>query len=308
VPSSPLFVTASHARRIEHAERSLVVEGATAARRRIDHDQMVIAPIAGGAAVFTEPGSPFNKLAGLGFDGVPDEHALAVIEREFERRDCPLQVELASLADPAIGRLLTRRGYELVGFENVLGRPLASESTESLPDAPPDRSVVVTRAGPDDGESWMHAVTTGFLHPDAFDGPASHESFERDVLERIYTDLAAVSSYERYIARREGAVAGGASLRLDEGIAQLCGAATLPDHRRHGVQTALLRYRLLEASRRGCDIAIVTTQPGSKSQQNVQRFGFTLLYARAILVRARGNSQLPTPKLQLPTSNFQLPR
>jgi hypothetical protein len=51
------------------------------------------------------------------------------------------------------------------------------------------------------------------------------------------------------------------------------------------VQTSLLRYRLIESARRGCDVAVVTTQPGSKSQENVQRIGFALLYARAILVR-----------------------
>jgi hypothetical protein len=35
----------------------------------------------------------------------------------------------------------------------------------------------------------------------------------------------------------------------------------------------------------GCDIAVVTTAPGSKSQENVQRRGFDLLYTRAILVK-----------------------
>jgi GNAT superfamily N-acetyltransferase len=79
--------------------------------------------------------------------------------------------------------------------------------------------------------------------------------------------------------------AGGASLRLFEGIAQLCGAATLPEHRRHGVQSALLAARLEAAVRAGCDVAVVTTTPGSKSQENVQGQGFDLLYTRAILVR-----------------------
>ena len=74
-------------------------------------------------------------------------------------------------------------------------------------------------------------------------------------------------------------------MRLCEGIAQLCGAATLPEHRRHGVQSALLRGRLEIAGRAGCDVAVVTTQPGSKSQENVQKQGFELLYTRAILVR-----------------------
>lgn len=44
------------------------------------------------------------------------------------------------------------------------------------------------------------------------------------------------------------------------------------------------RHRGIEA-RLGCDVAVVTTVPGSKSQQNAQRQGFDLLYTRAILVK-----------------------
>ena len=88
-----------------------------------------------------------------------------------------------------------------------------------------------------------------------------------------------------YLALRDGVIAGGASLRMTEGIAQLTGAATAPAHRRRGVQTALLLARLTDAAAAGCDIAVVTTQPGSRSQQNVQRRGFDLLYTRAVLVK-----------------------
>ena len=89
----------------------------------------------------------------------------------------------------------------------------------------------------------------------------------------------------RYVALRDGVIAGGASFRMAEGVAQLAGAATAPAHRRRGVQTALLSARLADAAAAGCDVAVVTTQPGSKSQQNVQRQGFDLLYTRAILVK-----------------------
>ena len=89
-----------------------------------------------------------------------------------------------------------------------------------------------------------------------------------------------------YLARRDGAIAGGGSIRISDGLAQLSGAATLPAHRRRGVQSALLRARLLDAARHGCDLAVVTTEPASKSQQNVQRAGFSLLYSRAVLMRA----------------------
>ena len=54
------------------------------------------------------------------------------------------------------------------------------------------------------------------------------------------------------------------------------------------MQTALLDTRLADAARAGCDLAVVTTLPGSKSQHNVMRQGFALLYTRAILVREPG--------------------
>jgi ribosomal protein S18 acetylase RimI-like enzyme len=86
------------------------------------------------------------------------------------------------------------------------------------------------------------------------------------------------------VALRDGVFAGGAELRVGGGIAQFAGAATAPEHRRRGVQTALLSARLVDAAA-GCEVAVITTQPGSKSQQNAQRRGFDLLYTRATLVR-----------------------
>ena len=114
-------------------------------------------------------------------------------------------------------------------------------------------------------------------------GVPSHEEFPREVIARAERDFAV--GMTRYIALHDGMIAGGARLRTTEGIAQLTGAATAPAHRRRGVQTALLSARLADAAAAGCDIAVVTTQPGSKSQQNVQRQGFDLLYTRAVLVK-----------------------
>ena len=52
-------------------------------------------------------------------------------------------------------------------------------------------------------------------------------------------DLAAAGA-RAYAALRDGVLAGGARLRMAEGVAQFAGAATAPAHRRRGVQTALL--------------------------------------------------------------------
>jgi GNAT superfamily N-acetyltransferase len=271
------------ARRIEEAECRLLADAAETVRRRNPEAGVLVRPIGGGVAVFTSPGAPWNKLAGLGFGGL-DEGELAAVEREFERREAPLQVEFPSLGDNTMCATLTRRGYVLVGFENVLGLPL-----DRFAPRDPAPGVVVRPASPDEARTWTDAVITGFDHPDVQEGPKAHESFARETLERVMEELGATVGIRRYLASLDGAVAGGASLRLDDGIAQLCGAATLPAARRRGVQTTLLHFRLAEARREGCDIAVVTTQPGSKSQENVQRQGFALLYTRAILVRSFGS-------------------
>jgi GNAT superfamily N-acetyltransferase len=278
-----MFATASLAKRIEHAEAGLIRDAARACARRVSADRMVVREACGGVGVYVEPGAPFNKVAGLGFDGVPPLEFFESLEREFSERQAPLQFEVSSLADPSIVRLLTHREYLLVGFENVLGLPVDARVTDSLPPTVDD--IAVGETAEDESSLWIDTVTTGFLHPDLFDGPPSHESCARELLERIFADMAAAPGFERYLARRDGVVAGGASLRIQDGVAQLNGAATLPDHRRRGVQSALLRHRLADGARRGCDVAVVTTQPGSKSQQNVQRSGFSLLYTRAILVK-----------------------
>jgi len=274
----PLFCDTALAERIERAEAQLIAEAGEAAahRRRADTAGFVI-PVCGGVATFAEEGSPFNKVAGLGFAGVPGAAALDEIEQAFAACGAPVQVELAHLADPAIGVLLTGWGYRLTSFENVLGRSLTGE-----PEWAAAPGVEVRQIGADEFESWFDVVTDGFAHPDS-SGVPSHEEFPREVIARAERDFAV--GMTRYIALHDGMIAGGARLRTTEGIAQLTGAATAPAHRRRGVQTALLSARLADAAAAGCDIAVVTTQPGSKSQQNVQRQGFDLLYTRAVLVK-----------------------
>lgn len=230
-------------------------------------------------ASFAQAGSPFNKVAGLGFGSMPSAAALDEIERAFTARGAPVQIELSHLADPAFSVFLSERGYRLTSFENVLGLALRGQAERVTPPG-----VEVRRSGDDEFDAWLGVVADGFAHPDD-QGVPSHEKFPRDIILSAERDFAA-AGVMRYVAFTDGVIAGGAGLRLAEGVAQLTGAATAPAHRRRGVQTALLSARLADAAAAGCDVAVVTTQPGSKSQHNVQRRGFDLLYARAILVKS----------------------
>jgi hypothetical protein len=75
------------------------------------------------------------------------------------------------------------------------------------------------------------------------------------------------------------AIAGGA-LCIDDGVALLAGASTVPEGRRRGAQLALLDGRLRYAVEQGCDIAMMCAAPGSSSQRNAERHGFRIAYTR----------------------------
>ena len=65
-------------------------------------------------------------------------------------------MELANLADPEIGAMLTNRGYRLVAFENVLGRSLDADQVPS--DA---AGVEVRLSAEDELDAWLEVVTRG---------------------------------------------------------------------------------------------------------------------------------------------------
>src|SRR5690242_13274349 len=274
----PLFCDSALAARIEAAEADLIAACSEAASRRAGRDGFVI-PVAGGVASFAGDGSPYNKIAGLGFGGVPDPEALGEIEKAFAAHGSPTQAELAHLADPEIGILLSARGYQLESFENVLGRGLTGGGLERV--VPP--GIEVRPSGAEESGAWLDVVAEASVHPDT-QGVPWHEEFPREVIIEAQHASAAAGAV-RSAARRDGVLAGGATMRLAGGIAQLTGAATLPAHRRRGIQTALVAARLADATAAGCDVAVIIVQPGSKSQQNAQRQGFDLLYTRAVLVR-----------------------
>lgn len=274
-----MSATPELAARIDRAEGRLC---AGIARVANTHDSALgsaVVEVAGGVAVFAGAGSPTNKMIGVGFGPLPTEQELARVERMFAEHRADLQAEVSSLADPALHALLVARGYEPRGFENVLGHPLTGASFV-LP-----KHITVEPAGVDDQSTWVEAAVAAFATPDT-GGVGGDAIPPSDELRRWMAPVIEVPGFECIVARIGGEIVGYGSLRLDDSVAQFCGAGTLPAYRRRGVQTAMLRWRLARARDAGCGVAVVTTQPASKSQQNVQREGFSLLYVRQLLVRA----------------------
>jgi hypothetical protein len=172
----PLFCDAALAARIERADATLMAKAVDAARRRSAAGAFV-KHIAGGLATFAELGSPFNKVVGVGFGGVPSTAALDDVEHAFQAVGAPVQIELANLADPAIGAALSDRGYRLTSFENVLGRRI--DGARERVSAP---GIHIRPSGDEELAAWLAVVVDGFAHPDE-EGVPAHEDFSPDAVE-----------------------------------------------------------------------------------------------------------------------------
>jgi GNAT superfamily N-acetyltransferase len=272
-----MFCPPDLAARIERAEGRLCAAIAEIALKGPNAPFVRAVQIAGGLAVFTSPGAPTSKWMGGGFDAALDLTGLEEVEAHFAARGARLPAWVSTLADPALAPALCERGYAPDGFEHVLGHPVHP--------LPPETPLRVTRLAATESDLLAEIMAAALAHPDAT-GAAMDRVPPMGELRRWAANMTRLDGFRGYVGWLGDDPAGVATLRLDDEIAQFIGAGTLPHLRRRGVQTALLRARLVEAAAAGCRVAVIVTPPGSKSQQNAQGQGFSLLYARQRLDKA----------------------
>ena len=271
-----MFADSSLAARIDRAEGNLCARFASS--QPDGAAPALILPMSGGMAVYAGPANPINKVIGVGLDRPLDVPALVLVEDRWRDLGEPVRMELSVLTDPEIGRALSDRGYRLQGFEYVLGRAL-DRAHGPLPPA-----VTIEPVRSEDSETWLDIAADAFSDLDGT-GSVPDDAYSRDQLREAIGLFTSTPGVRRYLARIEGTPVGEASMSIEGDIAIIAGAGTLTAFRGRGVQKALLQRRLNDACDAGCQLAVVTTAPGTRSQDNVMRRGFALLYARAILVR-----------------------
>jgi hypothetical protein len=257
------------ARRIELAEGQAAADGAEALERLRPESGAAVERVAGGFAVYCGANSPITQAVALGLDGSVSEEEFDGLEEFYRSRKEPVRVETCPLADPSLIEQFGRRNYRVTEFSNVMARSLCAPDSSNAWREPPS-GVVIEKIAKGQVDLWTLTVSQGFSE----NFPVTQEILE------VMRMFALGQNVECYLARVDGAVAGGATLTIHDGVAGLFGASTLPAFRRRGVQTALLETRLARAVAAGCDLAACLAQPGSRSQRNVMRQGFSVLYTR----------------------------
>lgn len=264
-------------------------ESAIAAERRAfarstarSQPRAAVLDVAGGCAVYTGDGLFSNRAFALGLTEPFEPLHLDLIEDFYRTRDAAPRLEVASVADPALIGLLRTRRYGLSRFRNIFVHLLDGVAASSGPPGLEVDIVISDNADGDNADSdnasaWSDTLVDGFGYTEPADIARVEEWNDALLATPGLTALVAVIGSE---------TVGSASVLIQGAVAVLGGATTRLPYRRRGIQTALIAARLRLAGRAGCELAVVTADPGSSSARNSERAGFHLACTHAVMGRS----------------------
>lgn len=289
--------------RLELADCELTADYVESYARLFPDSRTCLLRFGGGIVSFAGVGSPLSRISGLGLaagvgEDVSGDVAASIaadIASDFETAERFLldrgvrpAVEVCPFTPRSLFDLLGAKNYAAEEFLNVYSMSLAAPG-DTLPGVEfPGRAAplpgdspaygpsgklsvrMVDKGDARDSETWSLTVARGFASMDGGDPPW---------LDLFQAILGARSS-QGFMAEVDGKPAGAGLLKVTAGIAYLSTTSTLPAYRKRGIQGSLLRARLEHASGIGCDVAAIMADPGSDSERNIRRAGFSLSYSR----------------------------
>lgn len=223
--------------------------------------------IGGAYAMFDGKESPLTQTFGLGiFDEITDAD-MEKIESFFKKHDAPVFHEVSPLAEVSLLALLNSRRYQPIELTNVMFQPLGKENLNIT-----TNPVIKTRII-EAGEERLWARTSANGWTTEMEGLA-------DFMFEFGQISANCEGAFPFLAEIENHPIATGMLFINNDVALLAGASTVPEGRRQGAQLALLNARLQYAAERGCQLAMMCALPGSQSQKNAEKQGFRIAYTR----------------------------
>lgn len=270
-----LFVDKSMAMRLELAEAQMTARYAWSYANLYPGSGACATPIAGGYVAFAGSRSPLSRATGMGLRNPVKAAELDMVEDYLRYRRARPTIDICPFVNESFLELIGDRDYKVFHFLDQYIRPLVPGKPAYTDFGPGIAITPMQQRSDADLELWSRTVAQGFAGTDDRTPPYI------DMFRSMFRTLGIVC----FLATVDGEVAGGGALKVLDRTALLSTASTLPEFRRNGVQSALLKARLSAAAEAGCDLAAVMTQPGDPAQRNVIRHGFRMAYARMTMVR-----------------------
>lgn len=209
----------------------------------------------------------FNRAMGIGLDAPLDARGLDRILSVFHDADLERAMIQVSpeVLDDRLASLLESRGLSHHNRWLKLWR-----GTGAMPDVMTDLEIV--EIGPERGLEFGAVVVSSFEWPSG--------------IERLIARAVGRRDWRHYAALHGGRIVATGASFVRDGFAWLDFAATLPDARGMGAQSALLERRIRDLREAGCEwVMVETSEPRpdnpAQSYRNVTRMGFEVAYARS---------------------------
>ena len=213
------------------------------------------------------PVPEFNSVVGL---RAGQEHEIEPLVAWYREHGVGGRFEMTpGLADAALGRELARLGY----YQSDFHASLICEPDARSPDL---TGIAIDRVGDAATfEAFLETHAAGWRIPDP-------EGFKANV--RGWFDEP---GWSFYLARVDGKPAATGILYLRDKVGYCADAATHPAFRRRGLQAALLRRRIAEATAAGVDFVCSGAAYLSASHRNMERAGMRVQFVRALWTSRR---------------------
>lgn len=226
----------------------------------------------GGALLIWNRAAPtllFNRILALGvFEPADDVLIDALLARATaERSRCLIQ--LAPGAQPAdLATRLQARGLKADPIWLMHSRAL----DDPLPEIAVPAGYQIEQVAPAGAAAWGDALLAAW----GFSAAAAAGALALGLALIQHPDVRCFAAIEQ----SSGQVVGGGALFVSGAVGGLYSDGVRVEHRRHGIQEALIAARLAEARRCGCALACSQTLEAHSSQHNMALAGFEVAYAR----------------------------
>lgn len=265
-------VTKRLSERLEQSEIDYMTSRVLAIKEREGNPMGVEVQTFGGAMAFyvkEMPWGTFNTVKGISSEdiGYVDD-----IIRFFRERNRSFQFEIVpTKANADLLSYLSERGF----YQNSFHTTLYGVPDGNLP--PFSSGITIREITEDEFELYgkLHCLGTG-LNVNG----ASHVADNN----RVLFDR---QGWRFFIGFVDEQPAGVAVMYINNGVASFTFAATVPEFRRRGLQTAFLLKRIHEAALADCELVVSQAAYTSISHNNMERVGMRIGYTRASWVEKK---------------------
>lgn len=217
------------------------------------------------------PGPSFNTVKGLK-EG--DEKQIDKIIDFYKQKEIPVRFELTP-AHTSLELLtyLSEAGYYHNDFHTTLYASLSNElETRSEMN---EQKITIRNLNRNEFDTYAEIYTKGFQMP----------AFLKRGVAQNNEILYNIKNWTFYLASYENEPAGIGALFIKDGKATLAAAATLPNIRNKGIQSALIKHRIYQANLQKSDLIVGQAKFGSVSQNNMERAGLSIAYTKTIWIK-----------------------